>query len=108
MLASQLTIHDGLAARSLIEAIAALALAFVGLSAQALDVNLAARSTRGLKVAAAIPAVWIIIQIIPTPIGAHSIWAYANEALGRQSWGHISIDPGRTILALAFYLHASR
>ena len=104
MLASQLTIHDGLAARSLIEAIAALALAFVGLSARALDVNLAARSTRGLKVAAAIPAIWIVVQILPTPIGAHSIWAYANEALGRQSWGHISIDPGRTILALAFYL----
>jgi hypothetical protein len=104
MLASQLTIHDGLAARSLIEAFAALALAAVGLSARALDVNLAARSTRGLTIAAAIPAIWIVVQILPTPTGAQSIWAYANEALGRHSWGHISIDPGRTILALAFYL----
>lgn len=104
VLASGLAIHDGPAARSFIEVMAALALAFAGLSARAHDVNLAARSTHTLKAAAAIPAIWMMIQILPTPVGAHSIWAYANEALGRQSWGHISIDPGRTILALTLYL----
>jgi hypothetical protein len=46
----------------------------------------------------------MVIQLLPTPIGAHSLWTYANEALGRQSWGHISIDPGNTLLALTFYL----
>ena len=46
----------------------------------------------------------MIVQLLPTPIGAHSIWANANEAMGQHSWGHISIDLGRTILALAFYL----
>ncbi len=35
---------------------------------------------------------------------SHSIWINANEALNQQSWGHISIDIGKTIEALAFYL----
>jgi hypothetical protein len=37
-------------------------------------------------------------------MGAHSIWSYANGAMGRQSWGHVSVDLGMTILALVFYL----
>ena len=104
VLASGLAIQDGGAARSLVEALAVLAIAFVGISARALDVNFAGRATQGLKIVAAIPAIWMMVQLLPTPIGAHSIWAYANEALGERSWGHISVDLGRTILALAFYL----
>ena len=104
VLASGLAIHDGPAARSLIEALAVVALAALGISAQALDINVVGRATRGLKIAAAIPAIWMVFQLLPTPIGAHSIWAYANEALAQQAWGHISIDLGRTSLALAFYL----
>jgi hypothetical protein len=102
--ASGLTIHDGPAARSLIETFAVIALASLGISARAIDVNFVGRSTQGLKIAAAIPAIWMVVQVLPTPIGAHSIWVYANEALARQSWGHISVDLGRTILALVFYL----
>src|SRR5947209_8209616 len=75
VLATGLAIHDGVAARSLVEALTALALASVGISARAIDVNFAARATQGLKTAAAIHAVWMIIQVLPTPIGAHSIWA---------------------------------
>ena len=104
VLASGLAIHDGLAARSLIEALAVVALASLGISARARDVNFVDLCTQGLKVAAAIPAIWMLVQLLPTPIGAHAIWASANEALAQQSWGHISVDLGRTILALAFYL----
>ena len=104
VLASGLAIHDGPAARSLIEALAVVALASLGISAQAIDINFVGRSTRGLKIAAAIPAIWMAVQLLPTPIRAHSIWAYANEALAQRSWGHISVDLGRTILALSFYL----
>jgi hypothetical protein len=106
VLASGSAIHEVPAARSLIEvlAVAALALVGVGASGRAIDVNFVARCTRGLKIAAAIPAIWMVIQLLPLPVGAHSIWIYANEALGRQSWGHISVDLGRTVLALAFYL----
>jgi hypothetical protein len=104
ILATGLAIHDGIAARSLIEALAAIAIASLGISARAMDVDFVARATQGLKIAAAVPAIWLIVQLLPTPIGAHSIWANANEAMGQHSWGHISIDLGQTILALAFYL----
>ncbi|HEY1579302.1 MAG TPA: hypothetical protein VGF82_19720 [Terracidiphilus sp.] len=104
VLASGSAIHDSTAAQSLIETLAVVALALVGARASAIDVSLSARCTKGLKIAAAIPAVVMLIQILPVPIGAHSIWINANEALGRQSWGHISVDLGGTILALAYYL----
>src|SRR5262249_32255915 len=102
--ASGAAIHDSTAAQSLIEALAVVALVFVGVSASAIDVNFVARCTKGLKIAAAIPVIVMIVQILPVPTGAHSIWINANEALGRQSWGHISVDLGRTVLALTFYL----
>jgi hypothetical protein len=101
-----LAIFDGFVARSLVSALAAAALAFVGISARTADVHLAAQVTRPLKLAAAVPAIWMIIQILPTPFSgmSHSIWINANEALNQQSWGHISVDIGKTIEALTFYL----
>jgi hypothetical protein len=104
VLASGSAIHDSTAARSLIEALAVVALVLVGVGASALEVNFAARCTRGLKIVAAIPVILMVIQILPVPTGAHSIWINANDALGRQSWGHISVDLGETVLALASYL----
>lgn len=101
--ASGSAVHDGSAARSLVATLAAIALACVAVSARAADVQFAARVTRGLKLAAAVPALWIAIQLLPTPFGAHSVWNYANEALGRHAWGHVSVDLGATILALASY-----
>jgi hypothetical protein len=105
ILASGLAIHDGIAARSLIEALAAIAVASLGISARAIDVDFVSRATQGLKIAAAVPAIWLIVQLLPSPIGAHSIWANASEAVGQHSLGHISIDLGRSILALTFYLN---
>jgi hypothetical protein len=99
-----LAIHDGPATRPLIETLAVIALASLGISVRAIDVNFVGRSTQGLKIAAAIPAIWMVVQLLPTPIGAHSVWASANEALAQQTWGHISIDLGSTIVALAFCL----
>jgi hypothetical protein len=99
-----LVILDGVAAQYFFTALASAALAAVGVSARAADVRLAAQVTRALKLAAAIPAIWMVVQILPTPIWSHSIWINANEALNLQSWGHISIDVGRTFAALVFYL----
>jgi len=99
-----LVILDGVAAQYFLTALVGAALAAVGVSARAADVKLAAQVTRLFKLAAAIPAIWMVVQILPTPIWSHSIWINANEALNRQSWGHISIDIGRTFVALAYYL----
>jgi hypothetical protein len=97
-------ILDGLVAQSLIAALAAAAIAFVGISARAADVSFAAQVTRRLKLASVVPAIWMIVQILPMPFGSHSIWINANEALGQQSWGHITVDIGKTFEAMAFYL----
>ena len=97
-------IHDGLVAQSLIAALAAAALAFVGFSARAADVNFAAQVTRYFRLAAAVPAIWMAIQILPIPSGANSIWINTNEALDQQAWGRISVDIGATVEALTFYL----
>jgi hypothetical protein len=101
-----LAIFDGPATQSLIAALAATALAIVGIYARAADVNFALQATRRLGFAAAVPAIWMIIQILPTPFAAmsHSIWVNAAEALNQQAWGHISVDTGASIEALAFYL----
>jgi hypothetical protein len=104
LIAAPLAIYDGVVTQSVIAALAAVALAAVGVAVRAADVNLAAQVTRRLKLAAAIPAVWMAVQILPMPFLSHSIWINANEALNQQSWGHISLDPGRTFAALAFYL----
>jgi hypothetical protein len=104
LIVAPLATHDGVVAHSVIAALAAAALAAVGISARAADVNFAAQVTRGLKLAAAIPAIWMVVQILPMPFWSHSIWINANEALNQQSWGHISVDLGKTFATLAFYL----
>ncbi|PSO25955.1 hypothetical protein [Bradyrhizobium sp. MOS002] len=97
-------IQDNAASQSLLALFIAAALASIGVSTRAADVKFAGQVTKGLKLIAAIPAGWMILQILPTPIGANSIWSYANQALDRQAWGHISLDPGRSLGAVAWYI----
>ena len=97
-------ILDGFLLQSIVAITAVAALAAVGTAARAADVVFAARVTRHLNLVVALPALWMAIQLLPTPLGAHSIWTNANETLNQQSWGHISIDLGATINALALYL----
>jgi hypothetical protein len=101
-----LAIRDGLVMQSLSGALAAAALATAGFSARSGDVQFVARVTQRLRLAAAIPAIWMIIQMLPMafPKLSHTVWINGNEALDQDSWGHISIDLGMTIEALAVYL----
>ena len=54
---------------------------------------------------AAIPLVWMLIQLLPLPISglSRSIWESAAQALNAPLSASISIDPGTTILALGHY-----
>jgi len=101
-----LILFDGPLAQSLIEVLAAAALAFVATAARAGDVNLAAQITSRLRIAVAVPVIWMLIQLLPMPSAglSHSIWINANEALDHRTFGHISIDLGQTIQALTFYV----
>lgn len=105
-IAPVLILFDGALAQSLIEVLTAVALAFVATAVRAADVNLAAQITSRLRIAAAIPVIWMLIQVLPMPFSGltHSIWINANEALNHPSFGHISIDLGQTIQAIIFYI----
>jgi hypothetical protein len=101
-----LAIRDGLVLQSLLGTLAAATLSAAGVAAQAADVQSATQVTRRLGLAAAIPAIGMIIQLLPMPIPefSHTIWINGNEALHKRAWGHISVDLGDTVQALAFYL----
>ena len=92
--------------QSLSGTLAALMLAVAGGAARTVDVQFVARVTRGLGLAAAIPVIWMIVQLLPVPFPelAHTIWINSAEALDQKAWGHISVDLGKTIVALAIYL----
>jgi hypothetical protein len=53
---------------------------------------------------AAVPALWMLIQVVPMGLFAHPIWASAQAALGHPILGSISIDVGAGALALGRYL----
>jgi len=55
---------------------------------------------------AILPAIWIVIQILPwgNSQWAHPVWQSAATALGSPVLGSLSIDPGRSLLALCNYL----
>ena len=59
---------------------------------------------RPLVVTAALPALWMAVQVIPLRALAHPIWKSAEVALGHPLIGTISIDPGASVLALSQYL----
>ena len=100
------TISDGLASQSLAAALAALIMAAAAIAARTADVQFAGQVTRRLGLAVALPAVWMVVQLLPMPFPAlaHTIWTNGHEALDQKAWGHISVDLGKTLGALATYL----
>jgi hypothetical protein len=59
---------------------------------------------RPLAVVAAVPALWVVVQLLPLKLFAHPIWRSAETALGHPIAGTISVDPGASIIALGQYL----
>jgi hypothetical protein len=99
---------DNLIVRSLIAAAAAVSVAIVGLRIRPGEAGFLSRVIRPVTLIAAIPAAWMLIQAMPLPSSrlAHPIWKSAASVLGVPLAGSISIDPGATLVALAWYLSA--
>ncbi len=53
---------------------------------------------------AAIPALWVLIQVLPLGVLAHPIWDSAAAATEQPILGAISIDIGASVMALGQYL----
>jgi hypothetical protein len=57
-----------------------------------------------VAIAAVVPALWILLQVLPVNIAPHPIWMNVEAALGYKVARSISVDPGASIIALARYL----
>ncbi|RXH16936.1 hypothetical protein EAS54_16315 [Bradyrhizobium guangzhouense] len=64
------------------------------------------RLIRPYLAAALVLCAWIVIQILPLPFVAHSIWKSASEALDTQLRGSISVDLSSSLGALIVVLSA--
>jgi hypothetical protein len=55
---------------------------------------------RAPAVAAAVVLIWIVIQLLPLPVGGFSAgtWESAGSALGVSLWSKITVDPGATLV----------
>jgi hypothetical protein len=104
--APALALFGGAVLQHLASALAACALGAAALGLRPGEAAHWGKTIRPVAVTLALPALWILIQALPMPLGAfaHPIWASAAEALNRRLIGHISIDPGATVVALGRYL----
>jgi hypothetical protein len=54
--------------------------------------------------AALVPMLWIILQMLPLPFGAHPVWKFAGETLETPLSGSITVDTGASLGALLLWL----
>jgi hypothetical protein len=99
-------VFDGLITLGLVTATAAVLVAIIATRIRPGEVNFLSSLIYAVAIAAAIPALWMLVQILPLgSFGlANPIWDNAAAALGQPTRGSISIDPGATLLAMAKYL----
>jgi len=102
-------LFDGLVVQGILAAALAAGIGIVALTIPPGEAGFLQRMFRPVAVALAIPAFWMVVQMLPLGfLGlAHPIWRSAAEALGRPIGGTISIDPGLTLLSLGQYLSAA-
>jgi hypothetical protein len=91
--------------QGVIPAVLAIALAFAARTIRPGQADHFFALARPVAVVAAIPAVWILVQMLPLEIVGISnpIWESASAGIGHAIRGGISIDPGFTLLSLCRY-----
>ena len=92
-------IFDGPIIHGLVIAATAISVALVAVRIRPGEADFLSSVIRPMAVVAAIPALWMVIQVLPLKtIGlANPVWESAALALGRPLAGSISIDPGMTL-----------
>jgi hypothetical protein len=100
-----LLIIDGPIDHGVIPAILAMALAFAARTIRPGQAEHFFALARPVAIVAVIPAVWILVQILPLGIAGISnpIWENASAGIGHSIRRGISIDPGFTLLSLSDY-----
>ena len=102
-------IFDGPIVQGVVAALAAVSLAMIALRIRPGEAGFLSSVIRPVAVMSAVPAVWMLIQVIPMQdVGlANPVWKSAAAALGHPLAGSISIDPGMTLISLIRYLSAA-
>jgi hypothetical protein len=95
---------DGLIVRGLVAGILAVALAITAQTLRPGEAKFLISIVRSLAAVAVVPALWVLVQLLPIRFLAHPIWNSAETALGHPVAGTISIDPGASVIALGQYL----
>ncbi len=91
----------------LIAGLTAVAVGVIAFAMPAQEARYVSKLLRPLAIGLALPAAWMVIQIMPMPSAArlsHPIWATAEAALAMPLQGSISVDPGVTLVALGRYV----
>ena len=99
---------DGTFSYGVVALAVAVALAIVSTGVRSGEAGHLVKVIRPALLLLAIPAVWILVQLLPMPFHAwsHPVWVSAAEALDTPISGHISIDLGATLIGLIRYLTA--
>jgi hypothetical protein len=97
-------LSDGVVVQGLVAGIIAVATAVTARSLRPGETAFLISVLRPAAMAAAIPALWVVVQILPLGLFAHPIWQSAATALHEPIRGSISIDPAQSVISLGHYL----
>ena len=95
---------DGLIIQGLVAGIVAVALAITARASRPGETGFLVSVVRPPAAVAAVPAIWVLVQVLPLRLFAHPIWKNAETALGHLVASTISVDPGASVIALGQYL----
>jgi hypothetical protein len=95
---------DGLIMQGLVAGIVGVALAITARVLRPDEIEFLVSVVRPPAVVAAVPVLWVLVQVLPLRVLAHPIWSNAETALGHPVTGTISVDPGASVIALGQYL----
>lgn len=100
---------DGTMIYGLVALVAAFALGIISVGVRPGEGRYLAKVVRPALPLLAVPALWMVVQLLPIPFGtlSHPVWESASDALNRSIFGHISIDLGATMIGLVRYLTAT-
>jgi hypothetical protein len=102
--APPILVFDGAITHGVLAGVAAVGIAIVSRTMRPGETQFFLSFAKRAAALAAIPALWMLIQVLPLPFLAHPIWISAQTGIGHPIAGSISIDIGASVMALGFYL----
>ena len=97
-------LFDGPIARALVAGVTAIGLFILLRTMRPGETSFFLSTMRTVAFFAAIPAIWMLVQVIPLGVLTNPIWNSAATAIGHPLSGAISIDIGAGVIALGQYI----